>query len=261
MTERDTFLPGTPSWVDLGSPDVEASAAFYSALFGWQIEPPTADSGGYRMAMLKGRPVAGIGPAQAEGVPPWWTTYVTVDSADNTAKLVEEGGGTVLVPPFDVLDSGRMAACQDPGGAAFSVWEPRKHKGAGLVNEPGTMGWAELASGDIERAKTFYHHVFGWEANDTDMGGGYMYTLWMVPGGDGNGVGGGMPMGDQFPPGTTDHWAVYFDVADCDAMAARVQDLGGTVVVPSMDIPNVGRFAACQGPHGEGFSIIAPASG
>jgi len=261
MTERDNYDAGTPSWVDLGSPDVDASAAFYSGLFGWNVEAAGGpETGGYRMAMMRGRPVAGIGPAQAEGVPPWWTTYFTVDSADNTAKAVEEAGGTVLAEPFDVVDSGRMAVFQDPGGAAFSVWEARQHKGAGIVGEPGTIGWNELAAHDIERAKTFYGQVFGWEAHDMDMGGGNLYTVWRLPGGDENGLGGGMAMGDQYPPGTPDHWMVYFDVADCDASAAKVTELGGTIVAPPMDIPNVGRFAVCNGPHGEAFSIIAPSS-
>jgi uncharacterized protein len=258
MSERDNYAAGTPSWVDLGTPDTDAAAAFYGGLFGWQVkEAGGPETGGYRMCMLKGRPVAGIGPLQAEGVPPWWTTYITVNSAEETAKAVEEAGGTTLVPPFDVLDAGRMAAFKDPGGAVFSVWEPKQHHGAGLVNEPGTLTWNELASRDLERVKQFYSDVFGWEAFEMDMGEGVTYTVWRLPGGDETGIGGGMTMGDQWPAGTPDHWMVYFSVADCDSSAAQVEELGGRIVVPPTDIPNVGRFALCNGPHGELFSIIA----
>jgi len=260
MTERDTYTHGTPSWVDLGSPDPKASSAFYSSLFGWDVQAAGGpETGGYMMAMLRGRPVAGIGPAQAEGAPPWWTTYITVDSADITAKAVEEAGGTALAAPFDVLDAGRMAVFSAPGGAVFSVWEAKQHPGAGIVNEPGALTWNELMVRDIEDAKRFYNNVFGWETEDADMGGGVTYTLWKQPGAEaGASIGGAMPMvGDQWPADLPDHWMVYFSVADCDASAARVAELGGKVSVPPTDIPNVGRFAVCNGPHGETFSIIA----
>jgi len=258
MTERDNYQAGTPSWTDLGSPDIAASAEFYGRLFGWDVaEPGGPETGGYRMCMLKGKPVAGIGPAQAEGVPPWWTTYISVDDADATAKTVEDAGGKVLAPPMDVMTAGRMAVFADPAGTTFSVWQPGDHHGAGLVNEPGSMTWNELATRDLATAKAFYTKVFGWEVEEADMGGGTTYTLWRLPGTEpGTGIGGAMEMGDQFPAGVPDHWMVYFEVADCDASAAKVQELGGKIVMEPMDIPNVGRFAVCDGPHGETFSII-----
>lgn len=258
MTERDSYQAGTPSWVDLGSPNVDESATFYRGLFGWEITEGGPESGGYRMCMLKGRSVAGLGPAQAEGTP-WWTTYITVDSADATAKAVEEAGGQVLAAPFDVMDAGRMAVFAAPAGARFSVWEPKQHAGAGLVNEPGALIWNELLVRDLDQAKEFYGKVFSWETETMDMGEGVTYTMWKLPGGEpGASIGGAMPMvGDMWPADLPDHWMVYFAVEDCDASAKQVEDLGGTVSVPPTDIPNVGRFAVCAGPHGEVFSVIA----
>lgn len=256
MTERDSYEPGTPSWVDLGSPDPAASAAFYSSLFGWDIgESGGPETGDYRMATVKGRPVAGIGASQTEGAPPWWTTYVSVDSADDTAKAVEAAGGKVLVAPMDVMEFGRMAVFTDPGGATFSVWQPKLHHGAGLVNEPGALTWNELMVRDIAGAKPFYNKVFGWEAQEVDMGGGVTYTTWQL--GD-RSIGGAMPMvGDMWPADLPDHWMVYFAVEDCDASAARAKDLGATISVQPTDIPNVGRFSVLTGPQGEVFSILA----
>ena len=230
---------------------------FYGELFGWEVSPPGGpETGGYRMGMLRGRPVAGIGPQQTEGVPPWWTTYITVDDADAAARAVEEAGGKIVSPPFDVMTFGRMAVCTDPGGAVFSVWQPMEHHGAGVVDEPGALTWNELMSRDLDAAKPFYRAVFGWEAEEQDMGGGMMYTLWNLPGAE-NSVGGAMAMGGEFPPEMPDQWTVYFSVADCDASAAKVEQLGGRIVMKPTDIPNVGRFAACIGPSGEAFSIIA----
>ncbi|HEY3263488.1 MAG TPA: VOC family protein [Pseudonocardiaceae bacterium] len=259
MAERDSYPAGTPSWVDLGSPDVDASAAFYGALFGWDVqEAGGPEAGGYRMAFVRARPVAGLGPQQAPGTP-WWTTYVTVDSADASAKAAEAAGGQVVAPPFDVLEAGRMAVLAAPGGATFSVWEPKQHAGSGLINEPGALSWNELMVRDLDAAKEFYGKVFGWEADEMDMGGGTTYTLWKLPGSDAEqGIAGAMQMaGDMFPADLPDHWMVYFSVEDTDASAAKVQELGGKISVPPTDIPNVGRFAVCNGPHGETFSIIA----
>lgn len=255
MAERDSYAAGTPSWIDLGSPDPDASARFYSGLFGWEINaagPPEA--GGYRMAMLKGRAVAGIGQADADGTP-WWTTYISVDDAAATAKAVEATGGTVLVEPFDVFSFGRMAAFADPGGATFSIWQPMEHPGAGLVNEPGTLTWNELTTRHLDSAKTFYSTVFGWNVGSMDMGEGNVYTVWQI--GE-EPIGGSIEMvGEEWPADLADHWMVYFAVENCDESVARATALGATVSVPPTDIPTIGRFSVLNGPHGEVFSVIA----
>src|SRR3954454_2297763 len=98
MSERASYEPGTPCWVDLGSPDLEASIDFYGALFGWEV-PQSEDAeqtGGYRQAMKNGKPVAGMMPLMQEGQPPAWSTYVSVEDADATAGKVKEAGGQVM---------------------------------------------------------------------------------------------------------------------------------------------------------------------
>lgn len=246
----DSYEPGTPSWVDLGSPDPAAAAAFYSGLFGWELVDQGPDAGGYRMAYLRGRPVAGLGPQQQPG-PPYWTTYVSVPDADAVAKGVRAAGGQVYLDPMDVLDVGRMGVFADPTGAAFAVWQPRSHIGAGIVNEPGAMCWNELATRDPAVAKAFYPAVLGWTPADQEVGA-VNYTEWRL--GDRT-IAGMMPMDDRWPAEMPPHWMVYFAVEDADDSAARAEQLGGTVVVPPTDIPP-GRFAVLQDPHGATFSII-----
>jgi len=172
MPEITSYEPGTPSWVDLGSPDVEASAAFYAGLFGWEAHTsPDPEAGGYTMFVLDGHTVAGLGPLFDEGDRPSWTMYVAVADADATASSVAAAGGSVFVPPMDVLDAGRMAVCADDQGARFSIWQAGTHCGSTLANEPGTMCWTELAVPDSRQAIVFYGGLFGWEADDT---GGYV---------------------------------------------------------------------------------------
>jgi predicted enzyme related to lactoylglutathione lyase len=250
MAEMTTYEPGTPSWVDLSSADTKESAQFYGALFGWDwAEVP--DGGGYGMFTQAGKMVAGLGPIMQPGQPEAWTTYVSVADADATAAKVTSAGGTVLAPPMDVMEAGRMAIFMDDGGAVFAVWQPGQHPGAQLVGEPVSLCWNELASADIDKSKAFYGAVFGWEGETGEMGP-MTYTEWKL---DGRTVGGMMALGPQLPEGTPPHWLVYFAVADTDATAAKATELGGTLMAPPMDIP-VGRFAVIADPHGAASGII-----
>ena len=118
-----------------------------------------------------------------EGQPPAWTTYVSVEDADESIAKVKAAGGTVFVEPMDVLDVGRMAVFADPTGAAAAVWQPRRHIGAGLVNEPGALAWNELTTRDTAAAKAFYGEVFGWEA-ETGRDGRHGVHQWKLGGND-----------------------------------------------------------------------------
>ena len=254
MPEVSEHTPGTPSWVDLSSPDPDAAARFYEGLFGWQATEtgPVEETGGYRMLQRDGRNVAGLGPTQGEGQPPMWTTYVSVEDAETTAAKVREAGGQVMMDAFDVLGAGRMAVLVDPTGAMISVWQPQSHRGADVVNEPGALCWNELATRDPDSAKRFYEAVFGWRG-ETSAYGDTTYTEWKL---GGRSVGGMIEMSDQWPAEVPAHWMVYFAVEDVDAAAAKVAELGGKVAVEPTDTP-VGRFAVLTDPHGALFSIIA----
>ena len=246
----DGYLPGRPCWVDMGVHDTDSAAAFYSGLFGWEVSDPMPDGGGYRMAELRGRPVAGLGPQMNPG-PPMWSTYISVDDADAVAELVTAHGGATLAPPFDVLDVGRMGIFMDTSGAVFSVWQAKTHKGVGIAGEHGTFCWAELTVHSTDAAKIFYPGVFGWHPHPFDAGA-MPYIQWQL---GSDSVGGLMTMDDKWPAETPPHWMVYFYVDDCDAAAARATELGGTVYVPPTDIPP-GHFAGITDPNGANFYII-----
>ena len=163
MTERTSYTPGTPSWIDLGSPDTAATAAFYGTLFGWEVAmDPRPEAGGYGLFTLHGHNVAGVGPQMNADMPPFWAVYVTVADADASLATAAELGGTVIAGPMDVFDAGRMGVIQDPVGSFISVWQPDQHIGASLVNEPGTFAWNELATTDVATARSFYTGLFDW---------------------------------------------------------------------------------------------------
>ncbi len=267
MSERTSYAPGTPSWVDLASADIEASAAFYNDLLGWDVpeRENSAEMGGYRRAEKDGADVAGMMPLMAEGQPPAWTTYVAVADADATAALVAENGGTVMAPPMDVMDLGRMAIFADPTGAVFGIWQAGTFAGAAKVNEPGALAWNELGTRDVGAAKAFYGAVFGWAFRGQEMkrnegeeepGGPAVYTEWLLNEGDEESIGGMMDIGGFLPDEIPAHWLTYFAVDDTDAAVERIKAAGGEVNFGPVDIP-AGRFAVVHEPKGAVFAVIA----
>jgi predicted enzyme related to lactoylglutathione lyase len=251
MAEMSSYPPGTPSWVDLGSPDLEDSKRFYGGLFGWTADAGDPEHGGYSMFRLDGKLVAGLGPLSGKGEPPAWTTYISVADADATTRTATDEGAVVIVEPFDVLGAGRMAVLRDPTGAYCCLWQPRQHPGAERVNEPNTLCWNELATRDIDTARDFYRAVFGWGC-ETNPFEGTVYTEWKL---GGKSIGGMIKMTDAWPADIPSHWMTYFAVDDTDATTKKAEELGGGALVPPADIPP-GRFAVLDDPHGAVFSVI-----
>jgi uncharacterized protein len=253
------YAPGTPSWVELSSPDTSAAADFYGALMGWSAtEPGPAETGGYQMFQQGDLNIAGLMSTMQEGQPTAWATYVSVADADDTAAKVKAAGGTVVVEPMDVMDIGRMAFFADPAGAVFGVWQPKAFAGADLVNEPVSLCWNEVLTRDADAGKAFYPAVFGWDARPPGFEGAPdTYTVWEL---DGKPVGGMMQMVDEyFPAEIPPHWGVCFAVTDCDGTVAKARELGATVTAEPMDMP-IGRFAGFIDPQGASFTVMQPAA-
>jgi uncharacterized protein len=273
VLERDGYMPGVPCWIDTDQPDPEAAVAFYGGLFGWEFEDamPPGSPGPYFIARLHGGDVAAV-TGRPEGAPPeaGWNTYVWVDSADDAAARVRAAGGHVLMEPFDVMSAGRMAVLADPEGAEFRVWQAGDHKGARIVNEPGTLNFNGLNTRDVNGAKAFYGAVFGWET----IGMPSSNQMWRLPGygeflersdpglrermaevgapdGFADVVGTVSPLTDD-QVGVPSHWGVTFAVEDADATAKRADALGGQVVVPPLDAPWV-RMTVITDPQGATF--------
>ena len=287
MPERDGYIPGVPCWVDASEPDPVAAVHFYGGLFGWDFEDvmPPSSEGRYFIARaqatgwslfdasgdLRGGDVAAVG-SIPEAAPPtaMWNTYFWVESADEAASKVRDAGGRVVMEPFEFMDASRTAVFTDPEGAAFGVWEAKEHKGARLVNDPGSLNFNGLNTRDVEGARSFYGSVFGWQTLALDGG----LQMWALPGygdhleRDNPGLRTQLaeagaperfedvvatinPIPDD-QPDTPAHWSVTFAVADADAAAARATELGGTVIVPPFDAPWV-RMTVLADPQGATF--------
>jgi predicted enzyme related to lactoylglutathione lyase len=253
MTGARTTREDRPVWVDLSSADAAAAQQFYGTLFGWQVEvSPDPQYGGYALARIDGKDVAGIGPAMP-GAPTAWSIYIGTADAEALAGKVEQAGGTVVAPPFDVGDQGRMAVFQDPTGAFISAWQPVGMAGAEATGA-NTFAWAELNARGVERAVAFYGSVFGWTAKSNDMGEGNPPYIEFQLGGES--IAGGMEMMPTVPPQVPSYWMAYFGVPDVDAAFARAIELGARELVSPMDFPG-GRFAVVADPQGAAFGLLS----
>lgn len=255
--EINNAKPGNFCWFELATSDQAAAKKFYGGLFGWTAnDNPMGPDAFYTMFRFRGRDVGAAYKLDADqakqAVPPHWGTYVAVANADDTAAKAKTLGATVLAGPFDVAEHGRMAVLRDPTGAVISLWHAKQHQGVGLLGEVGAFCWSELMTRDTAAATKFYTVLFGWKTKVTDTTA-FPYTHWQN---DGTDIGGMMPMKEQWGP-MPPHWGNYVQVENCDEAAARAASLGGKVCMPPTDIPETGRFAMLQDPHGAAFSVIA----
>lgn len=252
--------PGTFCWFELATSDQAQAKNFYSSLFGWRPDDmPIGPNEFYTIFKVDGRDAAAahtMRPEQrAQGVPPNWLLYISVENVDASAKRAAAAGGTVMAPPFDVTDLGRMTVVTDPTGAAFALWEPRNSHGTGIVQEPGAAVWADLNSPDPQRAGRFYQELLDWNI----VAGKNMAPVGATEYGHivaGDEFIGGIVPAAHVHKGAPAHWLIYFSVTDCDAAVAATSAAGGKVLMPPMTMERVRKFAALADPQGAAFAVV-----
>jgi uncharacterized protein len=253
MGERTRNEPGTFCWVGLATSAPVAAKAFYTSLFGWQAENlPAGEAGTYTALRHRGKDVAILylqtREARAAAAPPHWTSYISVDDADATATRAGElGGAAVFREPFDVSDAGRVAAIRDPTGAIVSLWQPRARIGAALVNDVGALCWNELATTDVERSKSFFGGLLGWEYETAEGG----YTTVKNAGRSNGGMRRLTEAERAIPP----NWLPYFTVESADEATIRSEQLGGRGLLATTAV-SMGRFAVIADPQGAPFAVF-----
>jgi uncharacterized protein len=253
MGERTHYEPGTFCWVGLATSAPAAAEQFYTSLFGWEAQEFSAGAAGvYTMLRRTAHDVALLyrqqSEARAAGAPPHWTSYISVEDADLTAARAGElGGAAVFREPFDVSDTGRVAAISDPTGAIVSLWQPRSRIGATLVNDVGALCWNELATTDVEQAKAFFGELLGWQYVTDESG----YTSIT----NGGRLNGGIRSQTEQERGIPPSWLPYFTVENADAAARLAERLGGRTSVPATEL-RIGRVAVIADPQEAAFAVF-----
>jgi uncharacterized protein len=247
---------GTPTWIDLMTPDIDAARRFYHAVFGWDYDIGGPEYGGYTTARLGQRMTAGIAgnPPDAPPMPAAWRLYFATDNIEADVARAVQLGARVLYPPMVVGEIGSMAACADPAGAGFNFWQAGSHVGSQVTDEPGSATWYELYAPNAKQARDFYTALLGAAADP--MPGGLEYYILR----HGEKMLGGImqidPSWGEFHP----QWITYFAAANADETAALVARLGG-MVMGNVDDSPFGRIAALRDPDGAVFKIVQPPAG
>ena len=158
MTTHSHAKPvGTPTWIDLSTPDADAARQFYHAVFGWEYDVGGPEFGGYTTARLGSRTTVGIVGNQpdAPAMPATWNLYFASTDANADVARAVNLGAKVVAPAMMVGEFGGMAVCEDPTGATFCFWQAGRHLGAGVTDEPGSTAWCELYAPDAKQAVSF----------------------------------------------------------------------------------------------------------
>lgn len=255
--EKVKLTPGTFCWADLSSTDYDATHKFYSELLGWEFNKMDMGEGNsYTMLKVGNDEIGGMYPMDEKqrtmGMPSYWTSYILVEDVDASAEKAQSLGATIMMPPFDVGQFGRMAIIQDPSGAAFALWKDRQGESSATTGV-GTFCWNELLTEDTEKAGEFYTKFLGWEQEAMPFSE-MKYDVFKE---DGAPKAGMMTLpAEAKANGAPPHWLLYVSVADCDGTVEKAKQLGGGVCMPPMDFEGVGRGAVLTDPTGGVFGII-----
>jgi predicted enzyme related to lactoylglutathione lyase len=253
----DIHIPqvGSFCWIELATTDQDAAKKFYGSLLGWSAtDSPMGPGQVYTMFALDGRNSGAcytlLPEMRAHGVPPHWMVYVSVANADEMVAKARAAGAKILSGPIGVMDYGRMAVFQDPTGAHLAIWEPKSHKGFAVEGHAGAFCWADLMTGDPDRAAQFYESVFGWKAELGKDNSGYLHIK------NGEKYIGGIPPAQHRDPNAPPNWLIYLMVQDCDASTAKAKAGGAKVYFGPTSMAGVGRWAVIADPQGAVFSLF-----
>lgn len=140
----------------------------------------------------------------------------------------------------------------------FGGFSPVVDLQAAAANKPGDFIWYELLTTDADAAQAFYAKVLPWtfaDSGQADMD----YRIVRAPEHDVAGLMAITP--DMAEHGAQPVWLSYLAVDDVDETVAQIQQRGGVVQMPAMDVPMVGRIAMVADPQGAPLYVMKPSSG
>jgi predicted enzyme related to lactoylglutathione lyase len=259
-------LPGKVIWHDLITDTPEKTQQFYSALFGWEFEP-LPDGVNYVLIRHHGRLLGGM--VDQTRLPSTedisqWVVALSVADIEQQTEFVRAAGGTVFTPPTSLGDRGRIAVVADDRGALLALLQTPVNDPADRSEMPATgeFLWDELWTDAVDESSRFYLGLAPLSEEKNRLEGPAGELDYRVLAAHGKPRFGIRPRPDaELPP----MWASYLRVADeveLSALLARVESLGGKVLMPSTSRPEGGSVAVIVGPSGAGIALQTwPAQG
>src|SRR5208283_5405875 len=243
-------------WYELMTTDMDAAKAFYTKVVGWGTQDVSMPGMPYSLFTVAGSSVSGLMrlPEEAKkiGERSSWIGYVGVNDVDATADQIKRLGGTVHVPPQNILSISRFAVVADPQMATLALVQwltPRREEPADR-DAPGQIRWHDLLAADWEKAFAFYNEIFGWQKENLDDAAMNAYQLFSA---------GGQTIGGMFTKPSTvqvPFWLHYFNVGNIDAAVKRVKAGGGEIIEEPFEVSGGGWIVQCVDPQGAMFALV-----
>lgn len=249
---------GRVVWHDLLTTTPEESRRFYGELFGWTFEKPgvalgfgSADS--YMLIRHNGRLIGGMFDArdvEAEGNVSQWVTIISTGDVDAAVERARSRSAEIVTPPTALASRGRLAVLRDPQGALFALLTAAG--GDPAAHDPDLNGflWSEVWTSDVDRATEFYEAVLGVEREQREVEGMDSDYLLLASGDQPRAGVLANPFDGERPV-----WVNYLRVADPAAVTARVEALGGRIIVAAQPRNVGGTVAFIAGPSGAGIAL------
>jgi predicted enzyme related to lactoylglutathione lyase len=248
---------GKFSWYELMTKDPAVSGKFYAEVVGWTTHAlPSTGGMDYTTFNLGSVGIAGMVTNPMHGQ---WLGYIAVEDVDAHIEKIVEAGGKLWRPAVDVPGMLRFAVLSDPQGAPIVVYTPIAAMPTDTARPtpptPGTIGWHELYTTDLDAGFEFYEKMFGWtKVTDMEMGPAGIYRIFdegdQKPMGDG-----GMML--KLPEMPAASWTFYFNVDALGAAIARVEAGGGKLVSGPTQVPGGGWIMQGLDPLGTSFSLVS----
>ncbi len=253
-----SHLQGKVIWHELLTEDMAAAKQFYGGLFGWSFEPiggadEEAATSNYTVVYNNGKPIAGLIDAtlfedEHENLSQW-VSVISVGDIDYTTTGIRKMGGSVLGGPTDLAERGHMSAVADPQGALFAILQTSTGDPADMDPAIGDFLWDELWTNDTAKATGFYTSLLGYEIRNETLEDGSAYEYLAAQGFPRAAIIDN-PIVDLDPT-----WVSFIRVEDAAGITARVEALGGKVLLEPQANPVGGRVAIITDPTGAGVVI------
>ncbi len=249
-----TTTLGKHVWFELYTTNVEASATFFTSLFGWTVDERDMGDGNIHRGWLNnGKGLGGLAEVETPGQPSHWVGFVHTESVTDAAARAAGTGGTVNIGRTDIGDTAAYGVVTDSQGTVVGLYEGPTEADFDYT-ATGMFGWSETSANDVAASRAFYAEVFNWTAGQSmamPEGEYHMLNLGDHP-----------VIGLYQKPAEAPmcHWTHYVNVEDAAASIAKATALGGNVIVPATTIPGMVTFAVLTDPTGAIFGIAQPAA-
>ncbi len=258
MTARAGSGAVEPYWTDFRTTDVEASKAFYAAVFGWRFEEYVArDGSSFAPAYLADGLVTFIAPQaagpDAAGAHGRWNVYFAAEDVQELITGLAHAGGSLESGPTVMDDSGVMVTFSLPGGGTTGAWQSERRYPSARSEAPGAPAWVELLTPEPRAAVAFFQQYFGHEVTEYPQDDGGTYTTLLANGAEVAGIA-AVPAGTEgiLRPG----WQVYFGVSNVAESVAAAVAAGAVVLVEPDDTEEGGTIATLRDPQGAVFNLL-----